>query len=544
MSVMEDCRDYLRTGRCKYGASCKYNHPSNVQNGGGVRPLDPNEPLFPIRPNEPVCQYFMKHGTCKFGQACKFNHPPPNSVQVINVGQVPVLNVGGPMRNVDPTPQIILNSLGTDQHGQGMVLQFLPQRPDEPDCIYFLKNGRCKYGATCRYHHPIHPAQARKSLEPKPRQLRQPVQYLTQVMHSFPNQQGHGMLQPSDGAPMSFVNIDNTSYQIIPGNDGGVSYCVPTNSSVVMTEQGSSASSLASSYETAQEHMDGSQWHRSKRHGSGGSLSAYGSQQQQQRNFLPHSVSEGNMARRVRSDSYGASSDHGMHQLYESASNPPGLRRNGSVGSWTQRLQGTHFITRQDHQEPPPPSGRLQASSLSAAQHRFIRRRSARSGDGGDGNDQGFTMMTSALLHMLDTPEEAASADSYSDDEYRQHVSDQHYQDFPRHQVDESIFERMSLLGPSADHQQQYQQAAHSIVDPSMFKRFSFREQQAPQTLNNSSSLPSPRSQDTWSPTWRESSTHQDDEPLHSMAMMMHQQPHAPGPSNSSHDSDVGLYLP
>ena len=26
---------------------------------------------------------------------------------------------------------------------------------DEPDCIYFLRNGRCKYGGTCKYHHPL-----------------------------------------------------------------------------------------------------------------------------------------------------------------------------------------------------------------------------------------------------------------------------------------------------------------------------------------------------------------------------------------------------
>ena len=70
----EDCRDYLRTGRCKYGASCKYSHPANVQSGGGMK--TPTEPLVPVRPNEPPCQYYLKHGTCKFGQTCKFNHPP------------------------------------------------------------------------------------------------------------------------------------------------------------------------------------------------------------------------------------------------------------------------------------------------------------------------------------------------------------------------------------------------------------------------------------------------------------------------------------
>lgn len=47
-----------------------------MQNGGGIASTNPSEPPFPIRPGEPACQYFLKHGTCKFGQTCKFNHPP------------------------------------------------------------------------------------------------------------------------------------------------------------------------------------------------------------------------------------------------------------------------------------------------------------------------------------------------------------------------------------------------------------------------------------------------------------------------------------
>ena len=67
----QDCRDFLRTGRCKYGESCKYNHPLNVESGGG---LTDGGPLH-SRPGEPLCHYFLKHGICKFGQACKFDHP-------------------------------------------------------------------------------------------------------------------------------------------------------------------------------------------------------------------------------------------------------------------------------------------------------------------------------------------------------------------------------------------------------------------------------------------------------------------------------------
>lgn len=29
-----------------------------------------------------------------------------------------------------------------------------PERPDQPQCQYYMKTGYCKYGTTCRYHHP------------------------------------------------------------------------------------------------------------------------------------------------------------------------------------------------------------------------------------------------------------------------------------------------------------------------------------------------------------------------------------------------------
>lgn len=114
-----NCRDYLRTGNCKYGNQCKYNHPPWVQSGGGIKErINPCKPLFPIRPNEPPCPYFLRYGTCKFGQTCKFHHPP--------------------------------SALSASENNC-----FLAQRPTEPDCIFFLKHGHCKFGSTCKFHHPL-----------------------------------------------------------------------------------------------------------------------------------------------------------------------------------------------------------------------------------------------------------------------------------------------------------------------------------------------------------------------------------------------------
>ena len=31
-----------------------------------------------------------------------------------------------------------------------------PDRPGEPECLYYLRTGMCGYGTNCRYHHPAH----------------------------------------------------------------------------------------------------------------------------------------------------------------------------------------------------------------------------------------------------------------------------------------------------------------------------------------------------------------------------------------------------
>eukprot|EP00978_Attheya_sp_CCMP212_P010893 scaffold26532_cov56-Attheya_sp.AAC.4 len=197
--IAEDCRDYLRTGRCKYGTSCKYNHPADVQSGGGIKaPIDPSGPLFPVRPNEASCQYYIKHGTCKFGQACKFNHPPDHKVEAAvgssGIGQSLILNLDGIQQ------QSFLNTGGGDGRNNGIMLQFLPQRPNEPDCIYFLRNGRCKYGATCRYHHPLNIN-------------RQQVEVLGTVGRQQPHQQSfHGSVHPP-GYGLRRSESDGTAFQ-------------------------------------------------------------------------------------------------------------------------------------------------------------------------------------------------------------------------------------------------------------------------------------------------------------------------------------------
>lgn len=62
------CDFYTKTGHCKFGEACKFDHP--LEYGVLLNQLG-----LPLRPNEAVCSHFEKTRTCKFGPACKFHHP-------------------------------------------------------------------------------------------------------------------------------------------------------------------------------------------------------------------------------------------------------------------------------------------------------------------------------------------------------------------------------------------------------------------------------------------------------------------------------------
>lgn len=113
-----DCSFYLRTGLCRFGSTCRFNHPPNRSLALAAARMKGE---FPERMGQPECQYYLKTGTCKFGATCKFHHPKDKAGIA---GRAP------------------LNILG------------YPLRPTEPECAYYLRTGQCKFGSTCKFHHP------------------------------------------------------------------------------------------------------------------------------------------------------------------------------------------------------------------------------------------------------------------------------------------------------------------------------------------------------------------------------------------------------
>jgi hypothetical protein len=636
----EDCRDYLRTGRCKYGGSCKYNHPANVQSGGGVKaPTDPSEPLFPFRPNEPVCQYYMKHGICKFGQACKFNHPPQSSLATTMMNGQPVLLS---MPRSHDSPQVLWNS------GGDSGVQLLPQRPDEPNCIFFLKNGRCKYGSTCRYHHPLNFHDRRQGDDGRRQHVQvvsgdnqnsQKVHYVTALPS---NAYQHGHFVVSDGA-VTFVSLDGSPpAQVISvpqsnNNEGGVTYASQGQNQlglplVMSRDIGSSTSStsIASSYDTSGSSVDplgphgdssSSFWNRPKRSGSGNSLNAYGTvdsnrghmvqhgnrsvlvQSNSDGNKLPHVASLGSTSdastvyydansglnrqagsqhsssggngvswRGKRSSSFDQSRPAGHYnqgdEIQKSASVPHSLGEEG-------RSSGSYHRDHRDTPRSPMMRGRPPAGSRS-------QRRVQQSAE----VDDGLSMMTSALLTMLDTPEESAG-EVYDDLDYydprgsdsqsstpvmrQQYTSSQGRSSVPQgnaiqyhqgtpymptgtpyhyqgQQIDDRVMGMMmpnqhEPPGSQHDHDRYVERASqysedHDFENYSQYSDDQYIEKAQDQPVEKREGQSGVDS--SWSPTWQGSAS-RTSRPLQGNARLMQSRTSSDGTHGSS---QVGLYLP
>ncbi|KAL6659707.1 hypothetical protein ACP70R_002536 [Stipagrostis hirtigluma subsp. patula] len=113
-----DCSYYMRTGQCRFGMTCKFNHPADRKLAVAAARMKGE---YPQRIGQPECQYYLKTGTCKFGATCKFHHPREKAAMATRVQ---------------------LNALG------------YPLRLNEKECAYYLRTGQCKFGSTCKFHHP------------------------------------------------------------------------------------------------------------------------------------------------------------------------------------------------------------------------------------------------------------------------------------------------------------------------------------------------------------------------------------------------------
>ena len=99
------CQFYQRNGVCKLGSSCKFDHPmgifaknSSSSFNSGCVPLGfdalQRKNVFTQRPGEPECEYYLRTGTCKLGISCEFDHPRERPIRAADNTSRPIRGVG------------------------------------------------------------------------------------------------------------------------------------------------------------------------------------------------------------------------------------------------------------------------------------------------------------------------------------------------------------------------------------------------------------------------------------------------------------------
>ncbi|KAL8141998.1 hypothetical protein V2J09_015030 [Rumex salicifolius] len=130
---------------------------------------------FPVRPEAEKCTFYARTGTCKFGMNCKFNHPPKMKPLSVKVKQKAKADSTGKAYHDQPAeckigkacknnqdklseinflglPIRTLNKLNLSVTLFELTQDFILQ--GEKDCQYYIRNGSCKYGLNCHFNHP------------------------------------------------------------------------------------------------------------------------------------------------------------------------------------------------------------------------------------------------------------------------------------------------------------------------------------------------------------------------------------------------------
>ncbi|GFQ04495.1 zinc finger CCCH domain-containing protein 32 [Phtheirospermum japonicum] len=198
----KECSHYIRTGQCKFGLTCKYNHPqpAGVQApppGPGVpapAPM-PTHAVYPslqspslqssqqygvVPGNWPVARPAILPGSYVPGSFGPMIFPPgvvpvpgwtPYQKHTV---QAPVSHVVSPstqptvgagpiygITQLSPSSAAYAGpyaSITSAAGGPSSIISHreyaFPERQGQPECQYYLRTGDCKFGSTCKYHHP------------------------------------------------------------------------------------------------------------------------------------------------------------------------------------------------------------------------------------------------------------------------------------------------------------------------------------------------------------------------------------------------------
>ncbi|XP_075476757.1 zinc finger CCCH domain-containing protein 32-like isoform X2 [Primulina tabacum] len=192
----KECSYYVKTGHCKFGITCKFHHPQPVGTQVPEQTPSPGALAAPAAVATPAVYTTLQHPVQSSQQYGVISgnwpvaRPPilPGSYVPGNYG--PLLLPPGvvPLPGWTPYPASISPAgfSSTQPSGSGTVYGItqlspqatsytgpyfpatspagpssssqrehaFPERPGQPECQYYLRTGDCKFGSTCKYHHP------------------------------------------------------------------------------------------------------------------------------------------------------------------------------------------------------------------------------------------------------------------------------------------------------------------------------------------------------------------------------------------------------
>lgn len=81
--------------------------------------------------------------------------PVPSQSTQPTVGANPIYGITqlSPSATAYTGPYLSITS-STGPSSSSQKEHSFPQRPGQPECQYYLRTGDCKFGPTCKYHHP------------------------------------------------------------------------------------------------------------------------------------------------------------------------------------------------------------------------------------------------------------------------------------------------------------------------------------------------------------------------------------------------------
>ncbi|XP_043723047.1 zinc finger CCCH domain-containing protein 32-like isoform X2 [Telopea speciosissima] len=179
-----ECSYYMKTGQCKFGRTCKFHHPQPA----GVSVPASAPPFYPMVQSPSAHSPHQFRGVTTSWQVAR---PPlltgsfvqgaygpvllpsgmvpvpgfnpylgpvtavasPTTQSTVGAGPVYGVTQLSPSAPAYPGPyQTLPSPAGPSSNGQKELIY--PERHGQPECQYYMKTGECKFGSSCRYHHP------------------------------------------------------------------------------------------------------------------------------------------------------------------------------------------------------------------------------------------------------------------------------------------------------------------------------------------------------------------------------------------------------